>query len=231
MSLRVIQWWDDGVVDDIRLTELLRRYDATATFSLNPGLYRKTRTFGWTHGNKEIWRLGIHELVNVYDGFDIASHSLTHPNLTAVPPDVLYREVTESRTILEDLFERSINGFCYPFDAYNDSVIHAVESAGYRFARGDRPGCIDFPPGDPFLFHPSCHFLSSHFWTLYETAKMNGTVFFFWGHSYELINDDMWKHFERTLEKISSDREAMWASIPPLFRENPDDVPPEKRKI
>lgn len=231
MSLQIIQWWDDGVVDDIRLTELLRRYGATATFSLNPGLYHITRTFGWNHGSKEVWRLGIHELVSIYDGFDIASHSLTHPNLTEVPSDVLHREVNASRMMLEDLFQHSIEGFCYPFDACNDSVKHAVRDAGYRFARGNRQGHNDFPPADPFAFHPDCHFLSDNFWILYETAKQNSTVFFFWGHSYELINDDMWKHFERTLEKISTDGEATWTSIPSLFREIPDGLSPATRHI
>jgi peptidoglycan/xylan/chitin deacetylase (PgdA/CDA1 family) len=217
MSLRVIQWWDDGVVDDIRLTDMLRRYGATATFSLNPGLYGEARTFGWHHGDKEVWRLGIHELVAVYDGFDIASHSLTHPNLTEVSPDVLYREVTESRMMLQGLFRRPVEGFCYPFDAWNDLVKHAVRDAGYRFARGNAQGRSDFPPGDPLVFRPQCHFLSDDFWALYEEARCDGTVFFFWGHSYELIGDMMWMNLQRVIERISSDQDAAWVPIPSLF--------------
>ena len=64
--IRVIQSWDDGVVDDIRLTELLRHYQATATFNLNPGLHQRQRSFSWCYGDKEVWRLGVDEWVEVY---------------------------------------------------------------------------------------------------------------------------------------------------------------------
>ena len=47
--MKVIQSWDDGLVSDIRLIELLRRYQAKATFCLNPGLYQENRSFGWMH--------------------------------------------------------------------------------------------------------------------------------------------------------------------------------------
>ena len=36
--IRVAQCWDDGVATDIRLTEILRKYNAKATFNLCPGL-------------------------------------------------------------------------------------------------------------------------------------------------------------------------------------------------
>jgi hypothetical protein len=67
--MRVVQSWDDGVVDDVRLTELLRRYQPTATFNLNPGLHQRQRSFSWRYGDKEVWRLGVDELVEVYAGF------------------------------------------------------------------------------------------------------------------------------------------------------------------
>ena len=35
--MKVVQCWDDGVVNDVRLTNLLRKYNAKATFNLNPG--------------------------------------------------------------------------------------------------------------------------------------------------------------------------------------------------
>ena len=35
--MKVVQCWDDGVINDVRLTNLLRKYGAKATFNLNPG--------------------------------------------------------------------------------------------------------------------------------------------------------------------------------------------------
>ena len=36
--IKVAQCWDDGVATDIRLIEILRKYNAKATFNLCPGL-------------------------------------------------------------------------------------------------------------------------------------------------------------------------------------------------
>ena len=47
-SLTVVQCWDDGVTADVRLTDILRRHDAKATFNLNAGLHEARRTPGWT---------------------------------------------------------------------------------------------------------------------------------------------------------------------------------------
>ncbi len=44
--MKVIQCWDDGIADDVRLTGILRRYSAKATFSLNPGLTLEERSVG-----------------------------------------------------------------------------------------------------------------------------------------------------------------------------------------
>ena len=36
--IKVAQCWDDGVATDIRLIEILRKYNAKATFNLCPGI-------------------------------------------------------------------------------------------------------------------------------------------------------------------------------------------------
>ena len=33
-SMKIVQCWDDGVLDDIRLIEILRHHDAKASFNL-----------------------------------------------------------------------------------------------------------------------------------------------------------------------------------------------------
>ncbi|OPY89443.1 MAG: Polysaccharide deacetylase [Syntrophus sp. PtaU1.Bin208] len=215
--MKILQCWDDGVVSDVRLVELLRRQGAKATFSLNPGLYQEKRSFGWLSEGREIWRLGLSELPSVYEGFEICSHSMTHPYLTALSESRLDWEIKASRDFLEQLFSRPIRGFCYPFNAYNDSVIAAVRAAGYRWGRGGKEEQNNFPPADPLAFSPSCRFLDPDFWRKYDCAKERSEVFFFWGHSYELRSEDMWSEFERRMETISSDAAAEWSFIDDLF--------------
>ena len=129
--MKVVQSWDDGVVDDIRLADLLRRRQASATFNLNPGLHQAGRSLSWCYGDKEVWRLGRDELVEVYAGFEIANHSLSHPNLPDLSPADLEREVRDSRRILQAWFQQPVRGFCYPFGGLNPAVKEVVRAAGF----------------------------------------------------------------------------------------------------
>lgn len=74
-----------------------------------------------------------------------------------------------------------------------------------------------FPPDDPFEFGVSCRFVDPLFWTRYERAKVLNGVFFFWGHSYELLDESMWADLEHKIARISADPAAEWASIERLF--------------
>jgi hypothetical protein len=75
--MKIVQCWDDGVTTDIRLTELLRRYEARATFNLNPGLHGSKRTEPWIHKDTEVRRLALPELTSVFEGFVIANHTFS----------------------------------------------------------------------------------------------------------------------------------------------------------
>jgi hypothetical protein len=41
--MKLVQCWDDGVNDDIRLTQILRKHGAKATFNLNPTSHKAQR--------------------------------------------------------------------------------------------------------------------------------------------------------------------------------------------
>lgn len=211
--MKIIQCWDDGLLDDIRLGEILRRYGAKATFCLNPGLYKQERSFGWTQGNKEVWRLSFHELIPVYEGFEIASHSMTHPYLTDLPSDSLWWEIKESKIMLESIFNKAVVGFCYPFNMYNDTIKDMVRSAGYLWARSGAETDDVFPPSDPLEFIPSCHFLSESFWGKFNHSKDQNGIFYFWGHSCELVTEEMWRKLEEAIAKIASEPNMEWCNV------------------
>ena len=74
------------------------------------------------------------------DGWEVDSHTLTHPNLTSLGPTQLASEVGGSRHELHALFGIPVNFFCYPGGAYNATVIAATERAGYAGATTTNPG-------------------------------------------------------------------------------------------
>lgn len=73
-------------------------------------------------------------------GWELGSHTITHPDLTTLGPAQLEREVAGSRQILERRFGVRVDNFCYPSGRYDDSVISAVRAAGYVGAQSEVPG-------------------------------------------------------------------------------------------
>jgi peptidoglycan/xylan/chitin deacetylase (PgdA/CDA1 family) len=64
-------------------------------------------------------------------GWELASHSLTHPDLTSLDDRTLSREVTRSRALLRDRFGVPVDFFCYPAGRHDARVMRAVRRAGY----------------------------------------------------------------------------------------------------
>jgi len=67
-------------------------------------------------------------------GWEIDSHSMTHANLTGLPHQALRFQAAGSRRYLHRHFSVAVRAFCYPFGAFNSTVIAAVQRAGYRLA-------------------------------------------------------------------------------------------------
>ena len=212
----VVQCWDDGVATDVRLIDIFRRHGAKATFNLNAGLHDRQRRLGWIYEGIEVSRLGWDEMKEVYQGFTIANHSLSHPRLELMERAAARREIAEGRDRLQQFFGQAVSGFAYPFGSYNEDTMQLVRESGHVYARTTANVSHPFPPQDAMLFHPCCHFLAPDLWARYEMAKQRG-VFYFWGHSYEMITDSMWSSFEEIIKRISADPGSCWGEVADLF--------------
>ncbi|HSX30479.1 MAG TPA: polysaccharide deacetylase family protein [Candidatus Saccharimonadales bacterium] len=56
-------------------------------------------------------------------GNEIASHSVTHPDLTTLTPAQLTTEMQQSQTVLQNLIGAPVTDFAYPFGTYNAATI------------------------------------------------------------------------------------------------------------
>ena len=81
-------------------------------------------------------------------GWEIASHTITHPDLPSITAGQLESELVDSKRILEKDLGIEIINFCYPAGQYDDTVVAAVEAAGYRGATTVDPGLAQ--RGEPF---------------------------------------------------------------------------------
>lgn len=75
-------------------------------------------------------------------GFEIGSHTLTHPHLTELDDDSLRREITDSKHKLEDILGKEVVSFSYPYGSCDNRVLQATVEAGYKYALSTRLGKI-----------------------------------------------------------------------------------------
>jgi len=209
----VCQCWDDGVASDARLVEVLRRFGAPATFNLCPGTHSARRTSGWKfRGEFPVWKLALGEFVAVYEGFDVANHSMNHPRLTSLPQSEAAREIQQARDSLEQIFGKPVTGFVYPFGDFDRDVAGLVADAGHTYAR-TTGGAARLPAEDRVSIHPTVHFLSPEFWEEFDRCKVLGHPFYFWGHSYEMVSESHWSGLENMLSRICGDPDVRWAGV------------------
>ena len=73
-------------------------------------------------------------------GWEVDAHTVTHPDLTTLPPARLRAEVAGSREQIRRRFGVPANFFCYPAGRYNAAVLAAVRAAGFLGATTTEPG-------------------------------------------------------------------------------------------
>jgi peptidoglycan/xylan/chitin deacetylase (PgdA/CDA1 family) len=91
----------------------------------------------WRGGRHEpeLRGLGWGELAELADnGWEIGSHTCTHPRLTRVSDEELARELRESREACERALGRPCRSLAYPYGDFDARVTSAAEEAGYAAA-------------------------------------------------------------------------------------------------
>jgi peptidoglycan/xylan/chitin deacetylase (PgdA/CDA1 family) len=70
-------------------------------------------------------------------GMTIGAHTLSHPMLSQLPPELARAEISESRARLESVLEKRVWAFAYPFgdpQSVTPQVLAMAEEAGYQAA-------------------------------------------------------------------------------------------------
>lgn len=68
-------------------------------------------------------------------GWDIANHSKTHVNLTAISEAQMHTEIDDCQNYLENNGFNSYKFLAYPYGNYNDSIVNYLTAQGYNAAR------------------------------------------------------------------------------------------------
>lgn len=204
--------YDDGVTQDIRLVEILNRYGMKATFNLNSELLGKDGCLDILGKKISHYKLQPHEINEVYKAHEIASHTLTHPDLTEMSAEEVIRQVERDRLNLSELSGVEVIGMAYPGKQpnYNSRIAQIIEDCtGVKYARTTICSNDFSPQRDLYEFHPSV--FHRDWERLYNLAEKfielepkNEKILYIWGHSYEFDINNEWDDFEKFCKFISN---------------------------
>lgn len=203
--------YDDGVLQDVPFVKILNKYNLKGTFNLNSSLMENE--FEWTHeSGLVVKRLRREDVVHLYDGHEIASHTATHPYMDNLTKEEILRELSDDKKNLEELFSREIKGFAVPFEYYSELIEECVKECGFEYGRiseeskSFEPQC-DFYNWKSTVFHldDGLEDLTRKFIDTDEELAFFQII----GHTYDLETENMWDVVEDIFKKISNQSDIL----------------------
>ncbi len=214
--------YDDGVTQDIKLIELLNKYNLKGTFNLNseflgtPGIMPV--------GNQNISHYKVHpsDVKRIYDGHEVAVHTLTHPNLTQLDEQEIIRQVSKDKENLSELVGYDVIGMAYPCGGVNndDRVAEIIKTkTDIRYCR-TITSTFSFDPQDNLhRFNPTVYHIMEYdqLMSLGEEFINMETdtpkIFYVWGHAYEMdYSSDGWVKLEEFFKLISNKSDIFYGT-------------------
>ena len=207
--------YDDGVGQDVRLIEMFNKYGLKGTFNLNSKLLGKKENKSVVMG-KLIDRptAAPEDVKYIYEGHEVAGHTLGHPLLPAIEDDnEIIHQVEDDRVKLSELCGYDVVGFAYPCGGQNhdDRVAKIIrENTGIKYCRTIISNYSFDLQEDLYKFKPTAyHFLD--FKKLFELGEKfinmkadTPQIFYVWGHAYEFdIRDGDWERMEEFCKMMS----------------------------
>ncbi len=202
--------YDDGVWEDIRLVEILRKNGLIGTFNINSELFGT--------GTK---RMPLEKVKSLYgNDMEIAVHGAAHLSLKRLTPSFAMREVLADRENLEKEFGKIVRGMAFSFGSYNEKTIEIIKSAGIAYARTTYDSDSFDIPDNWLTLHPTCHHNSKNLERLVNDflapVKLNQNsrpkLFYLWGHSYEFADDNNWELIENFCEIMGKQKDVWFAT-------------------
>ena len=209
--------YDDGVVQDIRLIEILNKYGIKATFNINTGLYLSEDAIR----DKFSGRMKLSEAKELYtnSGHEVAVHALTHPFLNKIKPNNIFMEIINDKRNIEQQYGTLARGMAYPYGDYNQEIVNILEKCGICYSRTTNSTEKFTFPEDWLMLNPTCHHnnpklmeLAERFVESKSRNISDNWLFYVWGHSYEFNNDDNWEVIEKFAEYIGGKDDIWYAT-------------------
>ena len=201
--------YDDGSAFDERLVGLFNKYGVKSTFHLNGINYENI-----SQEEKE-------RLCKLYEGHEVACHTLQHGWPSRMPLQSVITETFEDRKILEKIFGYPVTGMSYPSGSYDAKSIEAMKSCGIVYSRTVKSTMRHVLPEDFMEWHPTCHHknaleLCDKFLENIDSIWAE-PLFYIWGHSHDIKDEAGWQYMEEILKKLSGNDKIWYATNIEIF--------------
>ena len=204
--------FDDGITQDIRMIELMNKYGIKSTFNINSALLGRRGILQREGKRISHYKLHPEDVKSVYDGHEIAVHTLTHPNLTTLDKNEIIRQVEDDRLRLSELAGYEVIGMAYPCGGVNndDRVADIIRNnTGVRYSRTITLSESLDRQSNLFRFDPYEYVLN--FDRLMQKGEKflsmkpdKEKIFYVWGHAYEMdYRLDNWIKLEEFFKLIA----------------------------
>jgi hypothetical protein len=214
---------DDGHPSDLKMADLLDKYDLRGTF------YVPIR-------NREGYAvLSPEQLAELGRRFEIGSHTYDHCYLNEVDIWEAYFQIAEGKKELESMIGTAVTGFCYPGGKYTQRDIDLVKACGFKYARTtmnlrfdvghnpyEMPTTVQFYPHDRSVYVRN--FAAGHWmdrqgalrlammnddwmqrlFAMFDYACEHGEVFHVWAHSREIDKLGAWDKLDDFFRHVAS---------------------------
>lgn len=206
--------YDDGMIQDRRLIDIMDRNGLKGTFNLNGGNIPEEDAV-------DEGKMSRRQFLETFSdsGHEVAIHGYTHPSLAELSMPNIASEVLMDRLVLEKLFDRIIRGMAYPNGSVSDEVVEVLKTCGIAYSRTVVSTEQFTLPTDWLRLPATCHHNNPRLFELVEQF-LNGKrrlvdkcwMFYLWGHSYEFDMDDNWDRIEKFAEMIGNCEELWYAT-------------------
>lgn len=215
--------YDDGVKQDIRLIDIFNKYGLKGTFNINSEclgnegyLIREGVRVGHNKVNPQ-------DVKYVYEGHEVAAHTLNHPALVTLDDDEVVRQAEQDRINLSGLVGYEVVGMAYPGGGtklYDERVKNLIRTrTGVKYARvTETTGNFDIPQ-DMYELKGSIYHHKE--WNkLFETGQRfleleadKPQIMYIWGHAYEFdIYPERWEIFEEFCRMMSGRNDIFYGT-------------------
>ena len=200
--------WDDGLVTDLRLVNILDKYSASASFAINSRLHGRIPVLNDVRSGSVFgYKLTRLDLLALYP-YDICNHLPYHEQINVVDDSRVLGIIEDGKKDLEDMFGREVPGIVWPYGVSTVLSNESARLAGHLYGRD----AINNQPGiDRWNIRPIDWRVDP------EDIIDRGCDVVLFGHTYELAGECDWDYLDEIYRIYSSDHRCELVNMSQLM--------------